>query len=373
MKFIELPVRNLGRYRVRSVLTALGIAIALGGMVALVGLSRGMERSVTVSFEEKGTHIIALQKGTIDLLAATLDEDQAAMIRAIPGVVSVMPGLAELVDFETGQMAYVAGRPLDGDFWTSLRMIQGVAPSQEKPEGVVLGEALSQMLSKRPGDTIELSGREFTITGIAKQESALDDRSVIMPLKQLQKLLGIDGKVSGFHIKVAQAEDPAAVSAVQARLAAAFPTLSFTQPEDMGRDVQIFRLMRALAWSSSTIALGMALIAVLNTLLMSVIERSREIGLLSAIGWHPVRVMAMVMLDGVVLASSGAVLGVGMGLLCLRWIIHHPKLGGLLQPDVTASLLLEGVVLALLMGVLGGLYPAWRAVRLDPMTLLRSE
>jgi putative ABC transport system permease protein len=117
----------------------------------------------------------------------------------------------------------------------------------------------------------------------------------------------------------------------------------------------------------------MAFVAVMNTLLMSVMERTREIGLLCAIGWHAARVMAMIVLDGLILSAVGALGGIAAGLACLRWISGHPKLGALFQPEVTASVILQGAGMALLIGLLGGLYPAWRATRLNPMDLLRSE
>ena len=81
----------------------------------------------------------------------------------------------------------------------------------------------------------------------------------------------------------------------------------------------------------------------------------------------------MVILDGLLLSAAGAVLGGALGFGTLRWIMAHPQLGGLLQPEVTGWVVFEGAGKALLLGVLGGLYPAWRATRLNPMNLLRSE
>lgn len=132
-------------------------------------------------------------------------------------------------------------------------------------------------------------------------------------------------------------------------------------------------MLRAMAWSSSTIAMGMAFIAVMNTLLMSVMERTREIGLFSAIGWSSSRVVKMVVLDGFILSAVGALSGIGLGLAALRWIAAHPKLGAMFQPEVTGWVLVEGAGTAMLLGILGGLYPAWRATRVNPMTLLRGE
>ena len=373
MKFIALPVRNLGRRRVRSALTATGVAIAVGGMIALVGLSQGLERSWVLYLQDKGTNILALPKGTIDLLSSTLDEKLADRIAAQPGIAAVAGGLGDLVDMETGEMAFMSGRPLAGDYWTSRNMVAGSVPTVNAPEGVVLGQALARQLSKKPGDTIQLSGRNFRIVGIAKEASVLDDRSVMIVLPVMQELLGREGKVSGFHIRVRHPENTAELARIQSRLSSAFPELSFTESSEFGRNTQVTRMMRAMSWSSATIALAMAFVAIVNTLLMSVMERTRELGLLSAIGWHPLRVVSLVVLDGLILSSAGGVGGAILGAAILRWISVHPKLSGLFQPEVTASVVLQGTLMALAIGLFGGLYPAWRATRLNPMDLLRSE
>jgi len=373
VKFIAMPARNLRSHRVRSVLTSLGIAIALAGMLALVGLSRGLERSWVTSLEGKGTHIVALQKGSIELLTATLDERLAVRIRQVPGVAAVMAGLGDLVGLESGEMAYLEGWPIDSDFWTTLKVREGRTPNLASQQEVVLGETLARLTGKRVGDFIHLSGSDYRVVGISKQASVLDDRSVMMPMPVMQQLLGLEGKVSGFHIRLRHPEAADEVARVKARLAAAFPELVFYETGEFGKNTEVTQMLRAIAWASSTIALGMAFVAVLNTLLMSVMERTREIGLLCAIGWHPSRVMAMVILDGLVLSAVGAAVGTVLGLLCLRGIMAHPTFGGLLQPEVTPRLLAEGAAMALSLGLLGGLYPAWRATRLSPMALLRSE
>ena len=373
MKFLSLPVKNLRSHRVRSVLTALGIAVALGGMLALVGLSRGIERNWVMFLEGKGTHLLAVRKGAIDSLTPQLDESLGGRMRGVPGVAGVTAGLGDLVDLETGEMAYVLGWPLGSDVWRGLQMVEGKTPGAGQPEGIVLGETLARHLAKRPGDSLQLSGREFGIVGVARQPSVLEDRAAMMPMAAMQKLLGREGKVTGFHIRLVHPDRVGETGRVQSQLAAMFPQMSFVEASEVAQDALVLRLLRAIVWSSSSIAMGMAFMAVLNTLLMSVSERTREIGLLCAIGWRPSRIVVMVMLDGLVVSAGGAVLGIGLGLACLRWIARHPRLGGLFQPEVTAGLVLEGAMMAMAVGLLAGLYPAWRATRLSPMDLLRSE
>ena len=373
MKFLSLPVKNLRSHLIRSLLTSMGIAIALGGMLALVGLSRGLERNWVMFLEGKGTHVLAVRKGAIDMNSAALDEDLGDRIRSVPGIARVTPSVQDLVDLQTGDLAYLIGWPLDGDVWQTIPITEGKALDSSEPEGVVLGETLARHLAKRPGDFLQISGRNFKIIGVSRQPSVIEDRAVTMPLAVLQRLLGREGKVSAFHIRFRHPDDSAETGRARVQLAAMLPQVSFFETSDVARDALVLRLLRAIVWSSSTIAAGMAFMAVLNTLLMSVSERTREMGLLCALGWRPSRIVALVMLDGLAVSAVGAAVGVGLGLGCLRWISRQPRLGGLFQPEVTAGLVLEGLVTAMLVGLLAGLYPAWRATRLSPMDLLRSD
>jgi putative ABC transport system permease protein len=367
------PLASLRNHRLRSLLTAAGVGAALASMLALVGLSRGVDQATLLSLKDRGTDIVAIDKGSVEILTAELDEGQVDRIRAVPGVASAMGSVGEFVSLEEGEMAYVAGWPLGTYIWSDLKVTAGRLPLPGERDRVVMGEALAEALGKKTGDTIELSGQDFVICGIVKEQSVIDDRSIMVPLPVLQDLIAEPGKVSGFQVRVDRPDDPARVDDVRDRLAAAFPNLSFIESADMAHSSQITNLLRAMAWASSTIAMGMAAVIVLNTLLMAVTERMRDMGLLSAIGWTPARVIASVIVEGVLLTIAGSVAGVALGLLGLQLLIRNPELGTFLQPDVTLGLVLQSVGMVLAIGVLGGLYPAWRATHIRPTELLRAE
>ena len=186
-------------------------------------------------------------------------------------------------------------------------------------------------------------------------------------------MLGRGGKVTGFHLRIDRPGDQARLAEIRGKLAEAMPELSFILSSEMARANHIAGVLRSLAWGSSTIALIMALVAVLNTLLMAITERQREIGLLSAIGWSPGRVIATIVMEGVLLAVAGVVIGVPLGIFGLKLMMSHSQMGVFLHPSIGLGLVLEAAGCALLAGALGGLYPAWRATRLRPMELLRGE
>ena len=373
MNAITYPLCNLRNHPMRSTLTAVGIGAALAGLLALVGFSRGVDRAVVLTMEDRGTDIVAVKKGSVEILTAVLDEGIAAHIRGVPGVVNVMSSMGDMVDLESGEMAYMAGWSEEGGFWRTLAITAGKRPGPGDNGSVVLGQSLAEALGKKPGDRMELNGQTFRIAGISKQTSVIDDRSVMMPLSALQRLLGREGKVSGFHIRIDHPDNPARLAEVRNRLAATFPELAFVESSEMASHTAITNLLRSMAWASSIIALAMAFVIVLNTLLMAITERAREIGVLTTIGWKPSRVVATIVLEGVLMAAAGTLLGVGAGLLGLKLLMMHPQIGGFLQPEVTPVLVVQSVALVLGVGALGGVYPAWRATRMRPMELLRGE
>jgi putative ABC transport system permease protein len=373
MNTLTFPLRNLRNHSIRSILTAAGIGAALASLLALVGFSRGVDRAVILTMEDRGTDIVAVKKGSVEVLTTDLDEGLAGRIRSVPGVLNVMSSIGDLVEMESGEMAYMAGWSEEGGFWSTLKFTAGKRPDPGDMGSVVLGEALAEALGKKPGDRIVISGEAFRVAGITKQASVIDDRSVMMPLQVLQRLLGREGKVSGFHIRVDHPENSSRLAEVRNRLSAAIPEVAFIESGEVAHYALMTRLLHAMAWASSTIALVMAFVIVLNTLLMAVTERTREIGLLAAIGWKPSRVIAMIVLEGVLIAAAGAVLGVCAGLLGLKLMMMHPQIGGFLQPEVTPVLVLQSVALVLAVGAVGSLYPAWRATRMRPMELLRGE
>ncbi|KPL11141.1 hypothetical protein AMJ85_04425 [candidate division BRC1 bacterium SM23_51] len=373
MRFLTIAVRDLRRRPLRSFLTSLGIAAAVGSFVAFVGMSRGVGRAIVNRHLAGGTHAVAFPKGTIGILAASADESLAEQLRQIDGVAAVAAELIDLVAVETGYVALLSGLAPGSYLWQSLHLHDGKLPGADEPKGVVLGEAIADTLGKRPGDTVEIRGEEFLVTGVARQSGVIANSTIVLHLPAMQELLRRQGKVTIFNLRLDHPDDPEKVAAVKARLAEAFVGLAFNETDEVAEKDEMLQMLRAIAWSISVIALVMAAVVMLNTLIMSVVERTREIGVLSAVGWQAGRILAMIVLEGVVLTAIGGVVGILLGIGGLHCLASLPPVRGLIDPEVTLRLVLEVCGAALLFGVLGSLYPAWRAVTLDPVDALRYE
>src|SRR5579885_1652353 len=302
MWFTTFVLRNLLRRPLRSLLTAFSVAVAIGAVIALVGIANGFEQTFTTLYANAGVDMVVVRKGARQRMNSTLDETLGDKIKQIAGVRQVLAGLADTVSFEDQGLysVVVQGWEPETPVFDHLTIIAGRSLHTDDRRYILLGTILAGNLGKNVGDSVEVvEGESYQVVGIYESHNVFENGALVMPLKELQRLMDRQGKVTGFSLILDNPRDVAAVKELRRQIEALAPGLSALPTTDHVKSISELRLARGMAWLTSSIALFIGFFGMVNTMVMSVNERMHEIGILRALGWRVLRIIRMVVLESV--------------------------------------------------------------------------
>jgi putative ABC transport system permease protein len=371
MTFFTIVVRGLMRRPVRTGLTLVGISIGIAAVVALVGISRGFEQSWATGMKARGTDVVVSNMGSA-LAPKPFSASVRDRIARLPQVAAACSIFVDLTSIEDSSMVVVSAREWGGFSWQNLKLISGRMPKDAMEPVVVLGQTAAETLKKKIGDPIQLETKELSVVGIVDGGALVENGSVILSLPLFQEISGNEGKINVIDIRAAPAMSEDDVKRLCEQINSLVPEArAMVAGEHLGNS-QAYRFIRAMSWGTSLLAVIVGVLGVMNTMLMTVFERTQEICILLAIGWKRSRIMSMVLSESALLGLLGGVVGVLIGTLGVKVIETLPAIHGLLEPDLSARLMVNSVAIAIGVGVISGLYPAWRGSRLTPSLALQG-
>ncbi len=372
MNLLTISLRNFMNRRIRTTLTLLGVGVAISTFVALTGLTDNFKDSMRNTYKSRATDIIILEGGTVDLFSTTIDESLVNEIRKIEGVNDATMILADLYSFKFKQYTLIYGWPLDSYLFNELK-VNGSMP--KNPDEVIIGNMASRKLSKKIGDSINIRRKKFKVVGVFQSHSVLEEGSVIMDLKRLQDLKRIPGRVSLIFVKTSlnQKNTSQDIAVVRERIQNAFVNLEVKDISDFVGTHTPLLLVSNFTWGISIISFIIVILGIANTMMTSIFERRREIGILLAIGWQKSRIVSLILIESVFLGLIGGILGVVIGYVILNSLVATPQLEGMLSISYSSIFILRVIFIALILGIFSGIYPALRAVRIEPIEILRYE
>jgi putative ABC transport system permease protein len=212
----------------------------------------------------------------------------------------------------------------------------------------------------------------YQVVGLFRSADVFENGSILMKIEQLQQLMRREGEVTQFAV-AAQKSDKASIEQLSRRIKALAPGLE-TLPAGEYVDTALeVRMAHAVAWLTSTLALLIGAFGMVNTMFAAVVERTRELALLRAIGWRKRTVMKLILCESLLLGMAGAVLGTAAAVGLTRLLSSLPASGRLVSGEIAPEVILQGFAIAAVLSVIGGILPAYRAAQLAPTEGLRRQ
>lgn len=372
MSFLWLIGHNVWSKKVRSGLTALAVAVGVLAVVALGIVTDSIRTTAAGVLRVGAADFTVAQQGVNDILESALTEDQLATIKEIPGVRSAVGVLlnTDKLDADHPLVVEIGIRPEDlAPF--GVRVAAGRVFDARAEDQVMVGIRLAQDLGVEPGDTLDVAGGVKTVTGVFNTGNVFGDGALMFPLVPFQAFERQPGGLSLLFVKT----DPGVpVKTVQTRVEDSSPLLvGIRNLIEFGRADRSYQLITAADRAATIVAIGIGAIIVMNAMLLSLVERYREFGVLRAVGWSRRRLVALVFGEALLIALIGAGVGVLLAFVAVRLLSELPDLVGVLKPTYEAWVFGRALTTAVAVTLLGAAYPALRAARLSPQEAMRRE
>lgn len=360
--------KNLLRRKTRTLLTVCGVGIGVAAVVALGAMAEGFINAYTTILTSSGADIIVTQGDAADIILSAVDETVAPQLAVIPGVKQVSGVIVTMITMPEVPYFVVFGLEPNTFGMAHYKIVEGQALARERQ--TIIGKTAARIFKKRVGDYLRIQDAAFRIVGVYETGQGVEDMGAVISLKDAQAIFKKPRQVTYYQIKTTRPEmTETAIKEIERR----FPKLAASRSANFMDEQAATTILRAMGWFIGMLAVIGGGLGMMNTMLMSVFERTREIGVLRALGWRRGRVLRMILGEALLICLIGGVVGSIIGAVLVLALNQIPALIGMFDNALSPALFAQGMIIALLLGVAGGLYPAWRAAQLQPVEAMRYE
>ncbi|MFC1980981.1 ABC transporter permease [Chloroflexota bacterium] len=383
MDLSDISFSNLKRRKGRTVFLVAIVFIAVTLMVAVLTITQGMRREMNWKLNQFGANVVVVPR-TLDIslsygrtVISTVtsevgeltmtDANKISSIRVKESLRGVSPKLIQEADIE-GRRCIVVGM----SFPDELKMKPYWEIEGEPPHGsldALLGNDIARDMKKKAGDTINIKGQDFRVSGVLKKQLNQDDLLIMGDIREIGMVFGKPGKVSIIEVAGWCAACPVETIAEQIE-----KKLPHAKAMVIRQLVQAEIATVDLADRFSILLIGTILVAgcamMFTTMMSSVVERTREIGVLRAIGFRQSHLMRIVMQEALIVSIIGGFVGIVIGNLAAK--VLGEAIAGLEAVRFSPVITISALALALVMGIVPTIYPARKAAQMDPTEALRA-
>lgn len=376
MNYFKLIMKNPFRNKTRSFLAIVGIAIGIATIVALGLITASLEDSTETTLKDGSAEITVTKIGSsMGSSSGNLNESYVDKLSEIDGVEKTAGLLDTTIidttsDRESSRYGYsLYGAKRDDLDIVGINNVNGSLFDEEKDE-LIVGKNLADEENYTIGDTIDVYGNEFKITGIYETGSIFYDTAMYTSLERLQNLTDNEREISSISVKI---KKDANLTTVNDNIKDKYnDTLNTITTEEMSQTIDdTLGMINSATTAIEALAIIIGGLGVINTMMMTVFERTREIGVLKSVGWTKKRILTMIMGESIVLTLLSGIIGSVLGVLGVVLLLKYN--GSDMTLVFNINIFIKAFAVALTVGILGGLYPAIKASRLSPTEALRYE
>lgn len=388
MNYIGLIIKNPFRNKTRTSLAVVGIAVGIMVIVALGLLTSALQSSTQSTLKAGSAEITVTEAGSsnqFESSTGSINVSRVTDIKSINGVkdtAGILTATISLNDSTSSDQGFGPGGLTITGIESNKLNLEGITSVNgtifnDDANEVIIGKPFAENQNKTVGDTMTLYNQTFKITGIYETGNIMADMGAFISFNKLQNLTAQNqtsdnDKISNILVKVT---DNANVTTVSQAIKDAYPNelSTSTAAEQAERMNSALSVIDSASWAISLLAIFIGGVGVINTMIMSVFERTREIGVLKAVGWKSRRILGMILGESIVLTLIAGVVGTVVGIIAVEVGIMVLGAGSILHPVYSIDIFIRAFGIALLVGIIGGIYPAYRASKLAPTEALRYE